>query len=79
MRKAVPKNSSVMPMKKGRYGSIAVRLPTHEPPMPSASRTSGPTQHTDAPMAASTLAINELFSVSRAMSFSLNLFAQLLL
>jgi hypothetical protein len=63
-------------MKKGRYGSIAVRLPTHEPPMPSASGTTA--RHSTPTMAASTLAINEL-SVSRAMSFSLNLFAQLLL
>ena len=34
--------------------------------MPSASSTSGPTQHTDAPMAASTPAINEPLTLNVA-------------
>ncbi|MGS6662285.1 hypothetical protein ACVHX9_18415 [Escherichia coli] len=41
-----------------------VRAPTHVPPTPSANSTSGPTQHTDAPMAVSELATSEPFPVS---------------
>ncbi|MNZ92765.1 hypothetical protein D3C78_1118000 [compost metagenome] len=62
-------------MKKGRYGSMIVKPATHVPPMPSASSTSGPTQHTDAPMAANTPAISETLPVSRAIAFPLSLFA----
>ena len=51
-------------MKYGRNGSIAVKLPTHVPPIPSASSTSGPTQHTDAPTAASAPAISDPLSLS---------------
>lgn len=51
-------------MKRGRSGSIMVRAPTHVPPTPSANSTSGPTQHTDAPMAVSELATSEPFPVS---------------
>jgi hypothetical protein len=66
-------------MRMGRYGSIAVRLPTHVPPIPRANNTSGPTQHTDAPMAATTPAMSEPFPVMCAMPISFNLFAQVIL
>ena len=51
-------------MKKGRYGSNAVRFPIHAPLTPIASNASGPTQHTDAPMPAATPASSELFAFS---------------
>ncbi len=54
-------------MKTGRYSSSAVRFPIHAPLMPSASNTSGPTQHTDAPIPATTPATREPFAFSCAM------------
>jgi len=50
----------------GRYGSSAVRLAIHVPPTPSASSTSGPTQQSDAPMAAAVPAMSEVFALSLA-------------
>jgi len=62
-------------MKTGRYGSIAVKLPTHVPPMPSETSTRGPTQHAEAPMPAKTLAINVLPPEILAMPNTSNKFA----
>ncbi len=48
-----PEKRHRQPDKDRAIGSSAVRLPIHAPPMPGANSTSGPTQHTDAPMVAS--------------------------
>jgi hypothetical protein len=47
----------------GRKGSKAVKLAIQAPLTPSPSSTSGPTQHTDALMAARTPAVIESFEV----------------
>jgi len=57
LRNARLRNAKVKAMKYGRYGSIAVSWPIHAPLIPSESRTSGPTQQTEAPSAAKMLAI----------------------
>jgi len=44
-------------MNMGRYGSSAARLLIHVPPIPKANNTSGPTQHSDAPIAAAAAAM----------------------
>jgi len=66
-------------MKRGRYGAILVRLLTQVPPMPSANSTSGPTQHTEAPIAANTPAASELFPVSFGTLSDFNQLRQVLL
>jgi hypothetical protein len=66
-RNARPRNNSVAAMNQGRSGSSAVRLAIHAPPMPSASSTNGPTQHTDAPIAASAPATSEPLTLNVAM------------
>jgi len=43
----------VAALNQGRQASMAVRLAIHAPLMPIKTSTSGTTQHTDAPMAAS--------------------------
>src|ERR1700694_4721870 len=57
-------------MKMGRYGSRAVRLPIHAPPIPSASRSRGPTQQTDAAMAANMPAAREPFAFNVAITIT---------
>ncbi|CKU14377.1 Uncharacterised protein [Mycobacterium tuberculosis] len=55
-------------MSQGRSGSSAVRLATQAPPTPSISSTSGPTQHTEAPIAANTPAKREPLTLNVAIS-----------
>ena len=54
-------NATTSRMKIGRYGSNAVKLPIHAPPIPSESNTRGPAQQAVAPMAAKVAPINEVF------------------
>ena len=67
---------SVRPTNIGRYGSNAVRLPIHAPPKPIASSSSGPTQHTDAPMPARIPAMREPFASNTATERTPNILSQ---
>jgi hypothetical protein len=53
---------SVAATNTGRSGSSFVSVASHAPPIPRASGTSNATQHADAPIAASTLAVKVCFA-----------------
>jgi len=57
LRKARPRKIKVIPTKIGRYGSMALRLPIHEPLTPSASNINGPRQQAEAAIPVTTLPI----------------------
>src|SRR6266481_2868173 len=58
LRQAKNRATNATPMKIGRYGSSAVRLPIQAPLMPSATKTSGPRQQVEARTAAMPPAAN---------------------
>lgn len=59
-------------MNTGRYGSSAVSVPIHAPPIPRARRISGATQQSEAPMPANIAANKERPGVSETMCLFLN-------
>ena len=63
-------------MKIGRYGSSAISEPIHEPLIPSASNTSGPTQQIDAPMAERIPAIRKPFPFRAFVCFRSDIFSR---